>query len=208
MKRFFFLLAAIFASTLLLKADFRIVFLNTPTISINGKELKVNDIFPEKSTIKWSSPKQAMKIVDTHSGNQRLVVAEQYQKSKAADIMSFIKGVKHLSSRGSANNVISLRNMVTDHFYFTDSISIPTTFKTDSEHFFYVSYDYEGEEINKRIHNKNGTFSISADIFTIDGKSIPPFDVKLSLYYLDLKSNTSTLITDDMYVTLVPQELR
>lgn len=207
-RRIFSVLAVIFASTLMLNADFRIVFLNTPTVSINGKEMKVNDVFPEESTVKWNSPKQAMKVVDTQSGRQRLIVAEQYQKSKAADIMSFIKGVKHLSSRGTANNVVTLRNMVTDHFYFTDSISFPTEFKTDGNHFFYVSYDYDGEEVNKRIHNQNGTFSISGDIFTIDGKPIPPFDVRLSLYYLDLKSNQSTLITDGMYVTRIPEELK
>ncbi|MDE5813162.1 MAG: hypothetical protein K2H72_02650 [Muribaculaceae bacterium] len=207
MKGIFLAFTAILASALMIKADFRIVFLNTPTVSVNGKEMKVNDVFPEKSAIKWSSPKQAMKIVDTQSGKQRLIVAEQYQKSKAADVMSFIKGVKHLSSRGSANNVVTLRNMMTDHFYFTDSISFTTDFKTDRDHFFFVSYEYEGEEINKRIHNHNGTFSISGDIFTIDGKQIPQFDVILSLHYLDLKANKSTLITDGMYVTMIPEEL-
>lgn len=208
MKRFLFLFVATLTTTILTKADFRIVFLNTPTISINGKELKVNDVFTEKAAIKWSSPKQAMKIVDTNSGQQRLVVAEQYQKSKAADIMSFLKGVKHLSSRGSTNDIVTLRNVVNDHFYFTDSISIPTTFKTDDNHFFYVSYDYKGEEVNKRIHNENGTFSISGDIFKVDGKPIPPFDVRLSLYYLDLKEDKSTLITDGMVVTLIPKEIK
>lgn len=102
MTRILFLIVGIFIS-LSTYADYRIVFLNTPTIKINGKSLKVNDVFHPSASVEWTSPKQAMKIVDTASGEQRLLIASQYQKSKAKNIQSYISGVRHLSSRGIVN---------------------------------------------------------------------------------------------------------
>ncbi len=64
MTRILFLIVGIFIS-LSTYADYRIVFLNTPTIKINGKSLKVNDVFHPSASVEWTSPKQAMKIVDS-----------------------------------------------------------------------------------------------------------------------------------------------
>ncbi len=207
MIRILFLVLGILVS-LSAYADYRIVFLNTPTIKINGKSLKVNDIFAPSSSVEWTSPKQAMKIIDTASGEQRLLVASQYQKSKAKNIQSYISGVKHLSSRGiGSSNVVALRATLSDHFFFTDSLKIETDFPTDHQRFFYISYTYNGEEINKMIPNDNGSFTISQDIFTIDGKPIPPFETTLSVFYLDETTGKVTLITEDMAITLIPDRL-
>ena len=62
-------------------------------------------------------------------------------------------------------------------------------------------------EINKMIPNNNGSFTISQDIFTIDGKSIPPFDTTLSVFYIDKTTGKVTLITEDMAITLIPDHL-
>ena len=207
MTRILFLIVGIFIS-LSTYADYRIVFLNTPTIKINGKSLKVNDVFHPSAYVEWTSPKQAMKIVDTASGEQRLLIASQYQKSKAKNIQSYISGVRHLSSRGiGASNIVALRATLSDHFFFTDSLKIETDFPTDNHRFFYISYTYNGKEINKMIPNSNGSFTISQDIFTIDGKPIPPFDTTLSVFYIDKTTGKVTLITEDMAITLIPDHL-
>lgn len=188
-------------------ADYRIIFLNTSTININGKQLKVNDTFPPSSTVEWISDKQAMKIVDTKSGEQRLLVASQYRKTKARNIKNYISGVKHLSSRGIPSNVVSLRATLSNHFFFIDSLRIETGFPTDCRKYFYVSYKYKGEEINKHIPNYKGAFIISQDIYTIDNISIPPFDTTLSVFYLDEDKGCVTLITDNMEITVVPDQI-
>jgi hypothetical protein len=189
-------------------AEYRIVFLNTPSIKINGKPLKINDKFSPFARVDWTSPKQAMKIVDTETGEQKLLVASQYLKAKAKNVGSYIKGVKHLSSRGVGTaNVVALRAALTDNFFFTDSLKIETKFPTDHQRFFYISYNYNGEEINKMIPNDKGAFTISDDIFTIDGKKIPPFETTISLYYVDETKSKVTLITDKMGITMIPVQL-
>ena len=42
---------------------FVIKVLNTPSITINGKELKVGDRFDENAVISWKSESQAMKVL-------------------------------------------------------------------------------------------------------------------------------------------------
>lgn len=203
-----FLLTLILSTAITAAADYRIIFLNTPSIRINGRELKINDIFHPSSQVEWNSPRQAMKIADTRTGEQKLLVASQYQKSKARTIENYISGVKHLSSRGiGASNAVALRARLTDHFFFTDSLRIETGFPTDHHRFFYISYVYNGEEINKMIPNENGAFTITKDIFTIDGKAIPPFEATLTVNYLDETTGKVTLVTDSMIITPIPERL-
>lgn len=189
-------------------AQYRIVFLNTPSILIGGKSLKAGDTFSPDAPIKWNSPRQAMKVVDMASKSQRLIVAEQYEKSECNNLKSFISQTKHLSSRnGAPTNPVELRALLDGHFYLTDTLKVATAMPTDKNRFFYISYSYAGEDINKIIENRDGTFFITPDIFTIDGKPIPPFDATLSVYYLDQSNEKVTLITDSMQITLIPATL-
>lgn len=195
-------------STMSIYADYRIVFLNTPTIRINGKELRLNDTFNPEASVEWRSDRQAMKIVDTSTGEQRLLVASQYRKSKSTSVSDFIAGVKHLSSRGNGPQTISsLRIILNNHFFYTDSIRVESQIPTDDKRFFYVSYFYNGEEINKLVPNESGSFTISNDIFEIDGSPIDPFETTLNVYYLDEIKDTVTLVSDSMQITPIPDSL-
>ena len=195
-------LATVFA----VHADYRIVYLNQSPIVINGKSLKLGDTFAGQSRtdIRWNSQRQAMKVVDTDTGIQSLIVAEKYGKSKAKNLGEFIAQTRHLSARdGAPDNVVALNTLLSDRFYFTDSLTIATGFETDKDRFFYISYRYGGEDINKMIPNDNGAFTITGDIFTIDGKSIPPFETTLAVYYLDQLAGKVTLVTDQMWISLL-----
>ena len=43
--------------------NYQIKVLNTPTITINGKELKVGDRFDDQAIITWSKESQAMRVL-------------------------------------------------------------------------------------------------------------------------------------------------
>lgn len=185
------------------QAQYKILQINTPSITISGKELHKGDIFNDPAVIAWSNERQAMKILDMKSQLQKLIVAKEYKKVNVDNISAFLKGKKDLSSRDGADNIISLKEKTTGEFFLQDSISFSTTYPTNDRQFFFISYMHNGEEINKRVENKEGTFLITTDIFTIDGIPYEPFDTSLSVFYVDSNKDEITLITDAMVITII-----
>lgn len=146
-----------------------------------------------------------MKVLDSATGHQRLVTGGEYSRAGSSDLASFFSGTRRLSSRdGAPDNPVALKALIGDDtHYFCDSLEVITTMPTDYERFFFVSYVYGGEEINKFITNDSGRFVVTPEIFTIDGNPIPPFEADLALYYLDRGKGTVTLVTDTFRVALV-----
>lgn len=185
---------------------FKILTLNTPSINIGGKSLKVNETFSAADKVNWASGRQAMKVLDMDKGTQRLLVAEQFAKSRVETIKDYLTKNNHLSTRdGELNNTIALGSYLKDTFYLLDSIDVATKIPTDDKRFFYISFDYKGEEINKRIACTDGTFSITRDIFSIDGQPIEPFDTYIRVYYYDTAAGKLTLVSDRMRIVVLPQ---
>ena len=78
-------IAAILASALipnqLLAETYVIKKLNTPTICINGQEMKVGDSFSDGAVVQWRSGSQAMRVL---SGSNEVLSRRQYQTGKNA----------------------------------------------------------------------------------------------------------------------------
>lgn len=182
--------------------DYRIVRLTTPTIEIGGKDRKNGDSFDSGEPIKWADPRQAMKVVDLSTGIQSLIVGEKAKSLKSGNLEEYLVKNRRMSSRdGMPDNIITLRAMLEKEKHFLiDTIEVATAIPTDANRFFYVSYNYNGEEINKRIANSNGHFFITHEIFTIDGRRNPPCDITLSLFYLDETTGRLSLVTEKFNV--------
>lgn len=208
MKRLILALVGLVMATVSQAITYKIIMLNTPEISIGGNKLKLNDTFDGSGDVAWVSPRQAMKVLDVDNGTQRLIVAEQFRKSNVATIKDFLNKRNHLSTRyGQLDNAPDLRNYLSDTFYLVDSLTFNTKMPTDGKRFFYVSFPYKGEEINKRVPCDNGSFTISRDLFSVDGVALTPFDTNLTVYYLDTEEGRLTLITDKLYLCVLPEEL-
>lgn len=186
-----------------LQAQYKILQINTPTVTISGKELRKGDVFNDPAVIDWINDRQAMKVLDVKTKSQKVIIAGEYKKSNANSITSFFIGKKNLSSRDGADNLVTLKQKMTGEFFLQDTLSFNTTYSTNDRQFFFVSYMYNGEEINKRVENRDGTFFITSDIFSIDGVRHTPFDTILSVYYLDQNSDQLTLITDCMEIKVI-----
>ena len=100
-----------------------------------------------------------------------------------------------------------LRQALTDTFYLMDSIHIETPLVTDSLHFFFVTYSYQGERINKRILCKEGTFTLTPEIFSIDGNPVTPFETDLQVYYWNRQKEECLLLTEGMHIVPVERHL-
>lgn len=190
------------------EAAYRIISLNTPSISIGGKTLKKGDVFQATEKIDWSAPRQAMKVMDTESHLQKLIVKEKATSNHWNSVADYIAGERNLSSRdGNLSTIPALRAHLNREFMLMDSISVQTGLPTDSDRFFFVSYTHEGEVINKQIDNTDGRFTITPAIFSIDGSPIPPVDTVLTVYYLDNSTGALTLVADRMRIFYIPDRI-
>lgn len=214
MKRRKSILALLFTTAVIsLQAqidNWRILFLNTPEIVINGNTLHQGDTFQDPGHINWSAPRQAMKVMNLSTRKQRLLVSEQFAKAKAHTLKEFLKGEKSLFTRqGILTTLTEINDYLSDTFYLADSIIVATTLPTDNTHYFYASYLYQGECINKRLYTHRGEFVITPALYTIDGTAIPPFDITLKVYYYDTSKESATLLSDRMQILPLPdcQEL-
>lgn len=209
MKRRKFILALLLTTAIIsLQAQndsWRILFLNTPEIVINGQTLHRGDTFQGPGNIRWSAPRQAMKVINLSTSKQRLVVSEQFTKAQARTLEEFLRGEKSLSTRqGVLTTLTEINDYLSDTFYLADSIIVATTLPTDSTRFFYASYLYQGECINKRLYTHRGEFVITPALYTIDGTAIPPFDITLKVYYYDTSKESATLLSDRMQIIPLP----
>lgn len=105
MKRFYLLIL----SFLLVQFSFaqddqmmRIMNLNTSTINIGGKNLKVTDQFSSNSTIKWSSPNQVMECKGLTTGKPYTFSYQQFQsKGVINTVKDYLFRLGQASTRGT-----------------------------------------------------------------------------------------------------------
>ncbi len=147
------------------RADYRILFLNTPDIEIGGKALKVNDTFKDGAPIKWTSGRQAMKVVDTKTREKMVLLADDFSKANASSLEAYLARTKAESGASATAPMSSLASYLNKHFYLLGSLEIETGVPTDERHYFFISYSHSGHEITKAVPNDNGTFTITPGIF-------------------------------------------
>ena len=100
---------------------------------------------------------------------------------------------------GAIINMIDLKNVFADNYVIIEEVRMKIgkdAFPMNDETFFYVNYDYNGEEISKMLKFSNDTLIFSkADIFVIDGKAIEnPYSIEIKLYYRNELKEESTAI--------------
>lgn len=187
---------------------YKILLINTPSISIDGKRHVAGDCFGENASIEWDSDKQAMKVMHTGTGKQSVVVAKRYKETRSKSLASYLVENRKLSTRdGEILNVAELGQALNSTFYLMDSIHIKTPLETDSLRSFFVAYFYQGERINKRIPCKEGTFTLTPSLYSIDGKPITPFETDLQVYYWDRQKEECLLLTEGMHIVPVERHL-
>lgn len=185
---------------------FEIKVLNTPTINIGGKDLTVGKRFSDKAIIKWSSNKQAMKVL---SDDNKIYVLSKglFAKHNSKTFADYITSVKSATVRNDGENcpvTVEDHNAILEgDFVLLDSIDIQVGWTTDDYSYFEATTTNLGEN--------NVSFIIPAkdNVLTINRDIIPllPSDcsyVILSIDYIENEYGVSTTITDSMNIEIVP----
>ncbi len=86
----------------------------------------------------------------------------------------------------------------------------PSAYPMDESHFFYASYLYNGEEINKKLSNEGDSLVVDVPTFyAIDGKPIDPSATsEAKLFYFDAAKEESTLITPLTFVVIGGEDVQ
>lgn len=170
-----------------IKVDGRIIFQRTKA------DMKSGDVFISGTALNFTSPQSRAAVISSLKGRFVLSASEKGQTK-------MLPAANNISSRsGALINLIDLQNHFTGDYLVLNELVLEVgadNFPMDEAHFFYLSYEFEGEKIRKKLgYRSNNRLIISKDeIFKIDGEPIPVQKFNMALYYRE--GETSTKISE------------
>lgn len=155
------------------------------------------------------------------SSSRGRYVIQPGPKAEATDNLSFalssvitpVKG--QMSTRaGGINNALDFEKQLGDApvAWLTDELSFEVSssaYPMNDDRFFYLSYTYRGEAINKKLSNDGQSLKfIKSEIYKVDDVPISPEDITgMELYYYDAVKGEAQLVTAPQLVSISTDEL-
>lgn len=179
--------------------DYRILFINSSTINIGGKELKKGDVFSDKEIINWKSKDMAIKVMNLKSHKVLVLSAQEKTASENKCLADYLMQNMRLSSRDLAEDLCDSEE------YLLDSLLIQKAGNADVSHYV-MEYRMFGKRkrvelpvveekylvINRDVFENTRLIPILVNIFCVFDNStetIPYIkDLKLILLPLDIDS--------------------
>ncbi len=189
--------------------NYKILYLNSNQIKINGKPAKVGQNFNEKAVITWSEDRQAMKVIETNSHVRYLMVARLSEGNELTAFQILTRN-KHLSTHddsATANNIMQLKAALSNNYDLLDAIEIPTKLKQDDSHYFLCTFQYGDTKLIKKLTGNNNMLVIDKTIFLVDGERLEQRDIKISISYVDGNPETPIFIKRNIELVVIPDKL-
>ena len=120
--------------------EYEILWMNTKTIRIGGKDLVTGDVFSAKDKIRWASDKQAMKVLSLSDYKEYVLTSPDYKQEKVNNTKDFFNRLKQMSTRGSGS-LSSVASTMNRTIYVADTTMISIDYVPDKSEFFYVIDD-------------------------------------------------------------------
>jgi hypothetical protein len=185
---------------------YQIKVLNTPTVTINDKELKVGDWFDDQAIITWSKENQAMRVL-SEDNRVYTLSAKLYKEIKANKFSDFILYTKPLAARGNGTLDLleSLEEKFDNYFIMLDEIVVDLS---DIELPGNLSIYF----ISNGNVKKKGKFILSNSNAKLKRKVLSKkrLNKTTTLFidvYMQIGQEKSMLITDNMEIEILPIEL-
>lgn len=156
---FCFLLITVTASA----TKYQIKVLNTPTITIDNKEVKVGDWFDDQSVIVWSKDNQAMRVV-SEDNKVYTLSAKLYKESESKKFSDFIIYTKPLAARGTNDHdlIEQLAERFDNTFVMLDEIVIDLSgIELIEDTYIEMHFEPRNQSLKKIISPSNPQISIS-----------------------------------------------
>ncbi|WP_299466278.1 hypothetical protein [uncultured Microscilla sp.] len=163
-------------------------------VSRNGKNIRRGQKLKATDKIKFVSPR-ALLLVSSQRYGRMVLSAKPAQKSmsEAAYILKNLVSKGRASARGDEKMVT--REMI--HYYFGkgephlilgDEATVKVKkalFPLNKKSFFFMSYQYKGEKVNKKLPFEDNRFTVNKDrLFRVEGKKISGKEINdFGLFY-------------------------
>tara|TARA_B100000508_G_scaffold114604_1_gene93462 strand:- start:10342 stop:11130 length:789 start_codon:yes stop_codon:yes gene_type:complete len=169
----------------------------------SGKSMSTGDVFKSDASLVFKTNNSRAAVISNLKG--RFILAPPSKEQKT----NLVPAVNSISSRsGAIVNALDIKNHFQGEYLIIDEVAVPVspqTFPQDKTHFFFLSYEYNGEKIMKKLQNRGEKLVINKkSVFSIDGKPIKPFDTDVTLYYRDATSKENTKLST--FKMIVPDE--
>lgn len=158
-------------------------------IKVDGKiilektkeDLKKGDVFLAGMALNFKTPQSRAAVISSLKGRFILSASEKGQAK-------ILPAANNLSSRaGALINMIDLQNHFSGRYLVIGEMKLAIgkeAFPLDNEHFFYLSFDHQGETIRKKLNAEDNHLVLNKeDIFKVDGESITYSEKEMILYY-------------------------
>jgi len=189
------------------KTTFKVIRVNGKILFVKtNSEMKRGDLFVNGTPLKFINNTARAAIINPEKGRY---VLQASSKGK----VKILPATSNVTSRaGALINQIDLQNHFTGNYLVFDNeiITIGSeAFPMDNEHFFYLKFEYNGEEIAKKIPYKQNKIILNkTEIFKIDGQPIPVENKEMTLYYRNNLDKKSYKISDFTMVFPDLEELK
>lgn len=166
-----------------IKVDGRIIFQRTKA------DMKIGDIFVSGTELSFTSPQSRAAVISSLKGRFVLSASEKGQTK-------ILPAANNISSRsGALINLVDLQNHFLGDYVILDQSKLEIgaeNFPMNDSNFFYLSFEYNGEKIRKRLDYEEGNIVVFSkdDIYKIDGQPIPVQELDMALYYRSGASST------------------
>lgn len=188
---------------------YQIKVLNTPTINIDGKELKVGDSFDSSATINWSSDRQAMKVL-SDKNKVYVMSGNLMAKHKVKTFSDYLSTVKSTTVRNDGENfpvtVADHRAIFENDFVMLDSISIKVGWRTNESSYFEAHTTNLGENnFSFIIPSQDNILTVTRENF--NNLPVDCTHLTITIKYIEKEYDDTTLITDSMELDLMPFDI-
>lgn len=177
--------------------DFKILFLNTETIKIGGKDLKKGDVFNESDKIVWKDDKQAMKVLSLSDYKQFVITAPGFKQNKVQNLKDYMVRSNRLSTRGSGS-LSSVERQIGETLYVIDTTEVSISFEPNESEFFFLLKDGD----RHILEYKEGRLLFTPDIW--DGRQ-DMITVNLFFHHSD---NEEEIVIEDLIIVPIPEAIQ
>jgi len=194
MKKIFALcISVMIFTTVFAQSPFKVISVNGEILAKkanqklqNGLEVKSDDNFS------FIVPNSRAALINPDLG--RVILTEQNVTNAFAKA-AFAPAISTVKTRGSVDGIITtkmqLSSFFSENILIIDRLEIRISdmvYPMSEKGYFFIRYNYKGEEINKRLSFNSDTLVIDKkELYTIDGTPIPNPDVEeMKLYYYEI----------------------
>jgi len=196
--------------------NYKVLFVNDTHLrfvkSINhGKKVERGDLFSDVKDILWEQEKQAVKVINTKTMKQSLLVGKYWVKKSGIDALIHERHLStHKKNDESAQDTLSYENLpfIFDEEYdLLDSIEINANAILPSTGYFRATYEYNDTIITKKLASEENTIVIDTTLFNVDGECIEPRDIIVSIDFVDTEKGITIFVKDNISINVYPAKL-